>query len=134
MKEVSRRVGFHDVYSKSKNVVTKKKQLAKGEGLIIETSEQGNTIYVPSMGKIFIGQATGNEGQLCPEIPRKNSSDTVRAHGDLYPPSYKSVHLQQHAHTDRKENRSDMTSRATISGLNASSTDVLLSSVNEGPD
>ena len=67
LKGVSRRVSFHDTYSKSKNIFTKKKGLAKGDRLILETSMQGNTVYEPSMGKIFNRQAKVNGGHLCLE-------------------------------------------------------------------
>ena len=83
---MARRVWFHYVYSKSKNVVTKKKQLAKGEGVVIKASKHGNSIYVPSMGKIFMGQASENGGHLCPVKPKETDPNTVRTEGIFYAP------------------------------------------------
>ena len=90
LRAMARRVGFGNVYSKNRNVVMKKNLLAKGEGVVIEASKHGNSIYIPSMGKIFVGQASENGGHLRPVKSKETVPDTVRTEGIFYPPAHSS--------------------------------------------
>ena len=133
-KALAKKTGFQDILSNSKDTVTSTKRLDKGKPFVLDISDDGHAIYVPTQGRENNRQTTENRGQFSPETPREISLDTVRVHGDLHPLSYKSMHLQQHTHTHSYRDRSDKASRATISDLKAGSTEVLLIKVDEGPD